>query len=100
MVGLNPLYNITLGGIKLKIDKSDADKATLILKEIEKSALKNDQGEILKCPNCQSEEIYSGYKSMKGAKGIISAIVSFLFIVFPIYYKTVYKCKKCGNEFK
>ncbi len=73
---------------------------TLIIKETEKTALTNDLGEIIKCPNCQSEEIYSGFKSMKGTKGIISAITSFLFLVFPIYFKTVYKCKKCGNEFK
>jgi hypothetical protein len=100
IVGLNPLYNITVGGIKLKINQSDVDKAILIIEEIEKSALTNDQGEIVKCPGCQSEDFYSGYKSMKGTKGIISAIISFVLAVFPIYYKTVYKCKKCGNEFK
>ena len=100
IVGLNPLYNVTVGGIKLKINKSDIQKATEIIDETEKASLTNDQGEIIKCPKCASEEIISGFKSMKGSKGILSAIVSFLFMVFPIYYKTVYKCKNCGNEFK
>lgn len=100
IVGLNPLYNIAVGGIKLKINKSDIKKATEIIEETVKSSLSNDQGEVIKCPNCKSEDIYSGFKSMRGAKGIISTIVSFLFMVFPIYYKTVYKCKKCGYEFK
>ena len=90
IVGLNPL----------KINESDIQKATEIIEETEKTALTNDQGEIIKCPNCASEEIISGFKSMKGSKGILSAIISFLFMVFPIYYKTVYKCKNCGNEFK
>jgi DNA-directed RNA polymerase subunit RPC12/RpoP len=99
IVSLNPLYNITVGGIKLKINVSDIDKATEIIEEIDKTSITNNQGEAIKCPNCKSEDILSGYKSMKGIKGIISAIVSFIFMVFPIYYKTVYKCKKCGNEF-
>ena len=100
IVGLNLLYNITVGGVKLKIDKADLGEATTIIEEIINSPLTNDQGEIIQCPNCQSEDIYSGFKSMKGTKGIVSAITSFLFMVFPIYYKTVYKCKSCGNEFK
>uniref|UniRef100_UPI0040494609 putative signal transducing protein n=1 Tax=Flavobacterium sp. TaxID=239 RepID=UPI0040494609 len=100
IVGLNPLYNITVGGIKLKVNKSDIGNATNIIEACEKSALTNDQGEVIKCPKCESEDIYSGFKSMKGTKGILSTIVSFMFIVFPIYYKTVYKCKNCNNEFK
>jgi hypothetical protein len=100
IVALNPLYNVTVGGIKLKINKSDIDKATEIIEEITKSSLTNDQGEVIKCTICKSEDIYCGFKSMKGTKGILSTIVSFLFLVFPIYFKTVYKCKTCGNEFK
>lgn len=100
IVGLNPLYNVTVGGIKLKISKSDIAKATEIIEATEKSVLINDQGEVIKCLKCESEDIYSGFKSMKGTKGILSAIVSFIFMVFPIYFKTVYKCKNCGNEFK
>jgi hypothetical protein len=100
IVGLNPLYNITVGGIKLKVRKADMDRAALNIQEVDQSALTNDQGETLKCPNCDSVEIYSGFKSMKGIKGILSLITSFLLIVFPIYFKTVKKCKECGYEFK
>ena len=99
IIGLDPLYNVTVGGIKLKINKSDIRRATEIIDEAENN-LTNDQGRIIQCPKCESEDIYSGFKSMKGSKGIISAIVSFLLMVFPIYYKTVYKCKNCRNEFK
>lgn len=100
IVGLNPLYNITVGGIKLKINKTDIDKATGIIEESIKFSLTTDKGEIIKCPDCRSDKIYSGFKSMKSTKGILSAVVSFLFMVFPIYYKTVYRCKACGYEFK
>ena len=99
IVGLNPLYDVAVGGIKLKIKNSDVGQATEIIEESVKSSITNDQGEVVQCPNCKSEDIYSGFKSMKGTKGILSAIVSFLFMVYPIYYKTVYKCKKCRTEF-
>jgi predicted RNA-binding Zn-ribbon protein involved in translation (DUF1610 family) len=94
------LFNVTLGGIKLKVKKSDTKKATEIIEEILQASLVDDKGEVVKCPHCGSEDVYSDFKSMKGVKGILSAIVSFLFFVFPIYYKTVYKCKNCGKEFK
>jgi rubredoxin len=97
---LNPLYNVTVGGIKLQIKDSDLDKAELIMKEIESSKLKNDQDEIVVCPKCESTDFYNGFRSMKGTKGFFSAVVSFLLGVFPIYFKTVYRCKECGYEFK
>lgn len=92
--------DLTVGEIKLKINKSDIQKAAEIIDEIEKTPLTNDQGETIKCPKCKSEEIISGFKSMKGSTGILSAIFSFLFFLFPIYYNTVYKCKNCDHEFK
>lgn len=100
IVGLNPLYNIAVGGIKLKVNKIDIEKAAKIIDDSSKSILTNEYGEEIKCSRCQSKNIYSGFKSMKGTKGLLAAILSFLFMVFPIYYKTVYKCKSCEYEFK
>lgn len=100
IVGLNPLYNISVGGIKLKIKNSDAEKANKIIQETDSINLTDDQDEIIKCPKCQSQNLYSNFKSMKGIKGTLSAIFSFIFLVFPIYFKTVYKCKACEYEFE
>ncbi|NMM47663.1 putative signal transducing protein [Marinigracilibium pacificum] len=100
IVGMNPLFSHSVGGIKLMINKKDAENALKILSEIENSPIKDDNDQRVKCPNCGSEDIYDRFKSMQGIKGVLSAIVSFLFMVFPIYYKTVYKCKSCGTEFK
>lgn len=99
MVSYNPIYNIALGGIKLKINEQDLNKASDIINVINKLKLTDENDEIIKCPKCNSEELYTGYKSMKDAKGILSIIVSAIFMVFPIYYKTLNKCKSCGNEF-
>jgi ssDNA-binding Zn-finger/Zn-ribbon topoisomerase 1 len=71
----------------------------LIIEEMNQSKLKNDNDEIIKCPKCQSDQLIYGFKSMKGTKGILSGIISFILIIFPIYYNTVNKCKDCGHEF-
>ena len=100
MMSINPLFNVTVGGIKLKVNTSDADKAKDIIELINASPITDEKDEQLSCPNCSSNDLISGYKSMKGSTGILSAIISFLLLVFPLYYKTVYKCKVCDTEFK
>lgn len=100
MSTLNLAYVIALGGIKLNIKSTDIEKAECILKEIEETHITDEDDKIISCPNCSSTELDTGVKSMKGIKGLLSAIMSFSLMTFPIYYKTVVKCKDCGCEFK
>lgn len=97
---LNPLFNVTVGGIKLKIRSEDTEDAENIIREVEVEKSLDENDRIIECPKCNSQELYSGFKSMKGLKGVLSAIVSFALMVYPVYYKTVYRCKNCGFEFK
>jgi len=97
---VNPLLNVAVGGVKLKVDETDAQKALEIIAEIDQAPHTNDQDEVIVCPNCQSKELYSDFKSMKSAGGVIAGISSFLFGIFPFYYKRLYRCKECGTEFK
>ena len=82
IVTMNPLYNIAVGGIKLKINRSDSEKALEIIQEIQDTPTTNENGEIVCCPNCQSRKLYTNYKSMKGIEGFISIITSFVLAVF------------------
>lgn len=100
MISLNPLYNVTLGGIKLKIHNNDLERANKIIAEIENTPFTAENNEILKCPNCGKTDLYGGFKSMKGMSGVFSFIFSVLFMVFPLHYKTSYRCKSCGFEFR
>ena len=100
VIGLNPLYNISVGGVKLKVNSFDLEHAERIIQESFNNVLTYDNGDIISCPDCGSDKIYSGFKSMKSSKGIFSTIISFLFLVFPIYFKTVYRCKPCNFEFE
>lgn len=100
MVSLNPIYNVALGGIKLKVGSVDAAKARSIIASIESTPVTDEDGDPLECPKCGSTDLYTGFKSSRGIKGVLSAIASFLFFAYPIYYRSVYRCKKCGTEFK
>lgn len=99
MVTMNPLFNVALGGIKLKVWEKDVEKALEVINILENQPLTNDQNEDIQCPKCNSTQIYTDFKSMKGATGVLSAIISFMLLVFPIYFKRVKKCKICGTEF-
>ena len=99
-VTLNPLLSNGVGGIKLKINEADTEAAFCILKEMQVAPSLDEEGKNKMCPNCGSEDLYVNFKSMKGTKGLLSMILMFYFVVFPFYYKNVYKCKNCGYEFK
>ncbi|WP_152285670.1 putative signal transducing protein [Flavicella marina] len=100
LVSLNPLYNITVGGIKLKVHEKDYRLSFDVIHKLEESKLLDENNDVVKCPICDSEELIYGFKSMRGSKGVFSIFLSLLFMVFPIYFKTVNKCKNCGFEFK
>lgn len=100
IISINPLFNNMIGGVKLKINKKDTEAAQEILKKISQTKLTDDDNKNIKCPKCQSEDLIYGFKSMKGLKGLIATIVSFIFMSFPLYYKSVNKCQSCGHEFR
>jgi len=99
IVSVNPLYSNLVGGIKLKINEEDVVLAKNIVLELEQTPYTTDDEQVIACPECQSTRIESGYKSMKSVGAVLSAIASFLLMIFPLYRKTVYKCLDCGNEF-
>ncbi|WP_417611761.1 DUF2007 domain-containing protein [Owenweeksia hongkongensis] len=98
-VSMNPLYNVTLGGIKLKINSYDAVDALEVLQSIESNPVTDDDDKTIVFPKCGSDDYYSGFKSMKGVGGVLMATISILLSVFPIFLKNVHKCKTCGTEF-
>ncbi len=96
LVATNPLYSFAVGGIKLQVKTTDYNTALAILKEDDLKSLTSDSSE--KCINCGHNVFYHNYKSVKGLKGFLSMLFSFLFQTYPVYYKNVHKCKNCGYE--
>ena len=99
IIVLNPLLSQAVGGIKLVVYSNNFDLANSIIENIDKKPFTNELLEVIKCSKCQSQDIFNGFKSFKGFKGILSALVSFIFVAYPIYFQRVYRCKKCGFEF-
>lgn len=97
---IDPILNIAIGGIKVKVHENDVPRAKEILAEIDETPHTDEEDQVIACPNCESTDLYSDFKSMKGVKGFFSMLSSFFLMVFPIYYKSVYRCKNCQTEFK
>ena len=100
IVTLNPMLNFAVGGIRLQVFEEDFEKAKIILTEIDQKPFTDEKDLAIACPKCKSTSLYSDYKSMKDPKGVIAFIVAFMFSVFPLYSKSVYKCKECNTEFE
>ncbi|MFT5511693.1 MAG: hypothetical protein ACI8SE_000086 [Bacteroidia bacterium] len=95
LVGLNPLFNITLGGIKLQVNGKDEEEALAILQD-----LKQAEQDQLICPNCKKSNCYVDYKSIKSHKGVFATIISLLTGTYPpLSFEVVNKCKECGHEY-
>ena len=99
IVTMNPLFNFAVGGIKLQVFEIDEERARRVLEEIGRNPVVDDENQVVTCPNCSSSELYTDFKSMRGIKGKVSVLISLLLVVFPIYFKRVYKCKHCNIEF-
>ncbi|SEI00815.1 Putative signal transducing protein [Paenimyroides aquimaris] len=96
LVATNPLYSFAVGGIKLQVKTTDYNTAWEILNENNPQMKSTDSNEI--CENCGHNGFYNNYKSVKGLKGFFSMLLSLMFQTYPVYYKNVWKCKKCGYE--
>ena len=100
IVSMNLLYNNAIGGVKLNVSEKDVQHAKEIIAAVENQPFTNELEEQVKCPSCGSVNLISDFKTLPGIKGFLMTVVSILFMVFPLFYKTKFKCKGCGIEFK
>ena len=90
---LMPGYNGMLGaGIQIMIEEKDLEKATKLLNIEENTG-------IIKCPNCNSENISFGL-GINSMRKVFFAILS-AFISIPMgNIRNTYFCKDCKQDFK
>jgi DNA-directed RNA polymerase subunit RPC12/RpoP len=100
IVTLNPLLNFAVGGIRLQVHEKDYEKALSLINELARKPLVDDEGKTIQCPKCASQELYSDFKTIKDPKGFFAFLLGLLLSAFPIYSKSVYKCKQCDTEFE
>lgn len=89
-VSINPLFNYTVGGIKLKIDESDFIKAQEVLQIIQQVSKEKKL-----CLNCGSDELEFVTNVVYRIRRFLSAILTLL-TVSPHDPNRKIKCLKCG----
>ena len=95
MIGLNPLYSNAIGGIKMKVNQVDRERAMKVLELLDQN---QDDLIGITCPKCGSNKVEPS-KNFKGLKGILSLITAFTYMIFPLYQKQSFFCKDCGGVF-
>ena len=91
---IDPILTNALGGIKIMVAKSQAERAWEILTNLKKEQQKN-----VACPKCGSHNIEL-VSTPKKARNWISAITTFFLGDYAIAPDKVNHCFDCGNEFE
>ncbi len=95
-VTMNWLYSNAIGGVKLNVKESDAQRAAEILRQEPISTDSTEIGEDgPRCPKCDSPDVYyEGYsRRLVFASWLLSGVL------FP-FLKRKWRCRACGHEWK
>ena len=93
-VTIDPILSNAIGGIKLMVEETQAERAAKILKDQELQYKAT-----IACPKCGSHNIELVSTPRKTANWI-SAIFGFLFVNYAMPADKVNHCFNCGNEFE
>lgn len=93
-VTIDPILSNAIGGIKLMVEETQAERAATILKDHELQ-----YKETIACPRCGSHNIEIVSTPRKPANWI-SAILGFLSVNYAIPIDKVNHCFNCGEEFE
>jgi predicted RNA-binding Zn-ribbon protein involved in translation (DUF1610 family) len=91
---INPILSNAIGGIKLMVEETQAERAATILKDLELQYKAS-----ITCPKCGSHNIELVSTPRKPSNWI-SAIFGFLFANYALSVEKVNHCFNCGNEFE
>jgi DNA-directed RNA polymerase subunit RPC12/RpoP len=87
-----PLYDLAVGGMRLKVRDEDVVDALGILSKVNQSS----GNDVIQCPKCHSSNV----KLRWGIKDIIGIFLSLLYLTGSKRKHTTYKCSRCKNFFK
>lgn len=90
-VTMDPLLTNAVGGIKLMVNKADADEVVALMKHFDEEYRRNAV-----CPKCGSHDIELVPK--RSAANMITAILSWLFSDYAVSAENVYQCGTCDFE--
>lgn len=100
MVSLNPLYSLSVGGIKLKTLASDAQKALTVLQEVNDLPYTTEQNVEIACPRCGSTNLSYAYETENKVKSFFGFFLALITFSLPLMAKDQYQCRNCDLVFK
>ena len=93
-VTIDPILTNAVGGIKLMVPESQAERAFELLKQF-----RSQQQSILKCLRCGSANV-EFVTTPRKASNWFGGIIGFLFTSYALSADKVYHCFDCGFEFE
>lgn len=93
-ITIDPLLSPALGGMKLMVHHSHAERAWELMDEVEAQYLKN-----FACPVCHAHAL-KAVSVHKAYKCRLGALASMLLNGRSVEFKKMYQCQKCGYDFK
>jgi len=103
MSGLNPVYNQTVAGLKLKVFERDVERCHEVLAEenmISEEHLEIDPEtyDAIICPFCESTNVER--INNEDRPGWMNTLYSFFAAVVPFYDPKKWHCLNCKNDFE
>jgi len=92
-VTIDPILTNAVGGIKLMVPASQAERATNILRVLE-----SEHKKLTPCPKCSSLNIDLVTSPRKGSNWA-SVLIGFFVTGFAMPVEKVYHCFDCGHEY-
>lgn len=92
----NPVYNLMMGGVKIKVFERDLEACRTVLAE---EPILAEGDALISCPDCESTNVFYGPAPLK--KNWFYIILSLVVGgYYPPYIKRNWICKDCGTNFK
>lgn len=103
--GLNPLYNQSVGAIKLKIFERDLEACKAILAEdseiqpVEHFEIDPETEIAIVCPYCASGNV-NRIEPNESRPGWVNTLYSFFAFIWPFYSPNQWHCLNCRHDFE
>jgi len=94
IITIDPLLSPALGGMKLMVHHAHVERAWDLMEEAEEAYLKK-----IACPVCHSYSL-KAVRITKTHRCRLAALASMLLNGHPVEITKIYRCEKCGYDFK
>lgn len=96
LIGINFLYSLALGGVRLQVLESDLEAVREILKL--DANIESKPGDWGNCPKCNSQNVIRA-KDLNRDQKLIWVILTFVVSMIPLFPNKQYlRCEDCGKS--